>query len=120
MKRFSPGVRRKRQASGTELRAILLRRQFNDHSAGASMTEMDNPNGPASTKGRNANPRGRWIFFAVVLFVYVWQGFVTGNWTHRMSEPRREMFYISLSMLAAYFIWKSIRFLFRPPASKSD
>jgi hypothetical protein len=84
------------------------------------MTEMDNPNGPASTKGRNANPRGRWIFFAVVLFVYVCQGFATGNWTNGMSELHREMFYISTSMLAAYLIWKGVRFLFCPPASKSD
>jgi hypothetical protein len=82
--------------------------------------EMDNPNGPASTNSRNSNPRGRWIFFAIVLFVYVGEGLVTGNWTNGMPERRREMFYMSTLILAAYFIWKGVRFLFRPPATKSD
>jgi hypothetical protein len=84
------------------------------------MAEMRNPNDPAKKKGGLYNPRTTLPFLVVVTFLYLLMGLVTGNWTNGMSEQRREMFYISIPIVAAYFIWTGIRSLFHSRNSKSD
>jgi len=83
------------------------------------MTEMSNPNDPAK-KGRRYDPRTTLPFFVILLFLYVSLGFVTGNWTRGMSGPHRVMFYLSLPLVAGYYIWIGVRSLLRSRASKSD
>jgi hypothetical protein len=82
------------------------------------MVEMNNPNNPATKSSRNSSRRAMVFFF--ILAIYLGQGFLTGNWTNGMSEQRREMLYISLAALAAYYIWVGICYLIRSRASKSD
>ncbi len=84
------------------------------------MVTMNSPYDPNEKNGRRSNPRARWYFFALVLFVYLWQGFVTGNWTNGMSKLHREMFFVFTPILAGYFIWMGVRFLLRSRSTKSD
>lgn len=84
------------------------------------MAEMRNPNDPAKKKSGRYDPRTTLPLLVVVTFLYLLMGYVTGNWTNGISEQHREKFYISILIVAAYFIWIGIRSLFRSRNSKSD
>jgi hypothetical protein len=80
---------------------------------------MSNPNDPAK-KSRRYDPLTTLPFFVIILLVYLWQGYVTGSWTRGMSAPHRAMFYISIPLVAGYYIWIGVRSLLRSRESKSD
>jgi hypothetical protein len=83
------------------------------------MAEINNPNDPEKRR-RRFDPRTTLPFFLIVLLLYLWQGYVTGNWTNGMSGHRVAMFYAFIAISAAYFIWIGVRFVSRSQVSKSE